>query len=216
MTLSLGSQGPVARLRPREPRNEKPPSGAPSPSQSLALHWTGQVRPGSEDSDTGWQNRRPRPSSESDSHSARRPRGRATRSAVEEQRTPARADSPRPRAGNSVAATARRAGWTGRACDVRWGNASPGRLGGAGRAHVTVGGSGWAGCFGPVRSELGKVYAGAGGWAGFGREGTPDMRPDRPRGRGPGSRAPHLAAGPLPAPSKSAKSCWGRVRANKL
>ncbi len=67
----------------------------------------------------------------------------------------------------------------GRTCDARKEAAFPGRMGGAGRAHAE---GEW----------LGRMFLG-----GKARQ----MYVLVARGRGPGSGAPHLARGPLPAPS---------------
>jgi hypothetical protein len=69
----------------------------------------------------------------------------------------------------------------GRTCDARKEIACPGRLGGAGQPTSRT--SGWAGCFGRVRSAR--------------------YLPWSSEERGPGSEAPPLAWSPLPAPSRS-------------
>jgi hypothetical protein len=106
--MRLGSQGPVARLRPREPRNKKPPSGGPS---HRAVTGTAlDRRPGSEDTA---RTEGPGPSGPPESHTIvqsqperHRPRaGQHTvpllpvdmgsrASSVEVQLTPAPTDSP--------------------------------------------------------------------------------------------------------------------------
>jgi hypothetical protein len=174
--MRVGSQRPVARLRPREPRNKKPPSGGPS---HRAVTGTALDQPGSEE--TGWQGtgRRPRPSSESDSHSSTGPGPGSIRSAAvpvgpgvarlgapsrSSACTPARERRLTTPGGNSVAVTERtRPGRLDRASLRRaMGQCKSRPLGrrGASPRHGRWLASGWAGP-GRVTARSGQVYAGA-------------------------------------------------------